>query len=402
MRNIHLSENEAFGVMLSLPNPGVTVHMSLPRKPTDIKLRNRFRGCLLGGAVGDALGAPVEFLHIDEIEQVYGNKGIRDYASAYGKLGAITDDTQMALFTAEAMLAAEVASAQFRSGLDFFRAASDSYQRWLATQEHAGRPGGPKEMSSWLFQQRRLFSRRAPGATCLSSLEVLHGRAGRASNDSKGCGAVMRSAPVGMYFAHELRRENSRPVTITKIFETARDLASITHGHPTGCLTAGVFAVVVGLLLSGHELPEAIETAKDELHKHIFFKETLLAIERAEKLAKARPRQREALREMGKAFVAEEALAMSLYCALSAENFTEGVILAVNHSGDSDCTGSMTGNLLGAIHGVEAIPDKWLGPLELRDVIEALADDLAAYPEWRLSGPQDTAECAFYAKRYPI
>lgn len=376
--------------------------MALPRKPSSTKLRNKFRGCLLGGAVGDALGAPVEFLHVEEIEQVYGEQGIRDYAPAYGKIGAITDDTQMTLFTAEAMLSAEVASTQLRSGLDFFRAASDSYQRWLATQEHAGRQGGPRQMSSWLFQQRRLFSRRAPGTTCLSSLEALHGKSGRASNDSKGCGAVMRSAPVGMYFAHELRSGKTHAATITKTFDTARDMASITHGHPTGSLAAGFFAVVVAMLLADESLPASIESAKTELQKHIFHRETLSAVERAEKLATTRPRERQAIREMGKAFVAEEALAISLYCALCSADFSDGIVLAVNHSGDSDSTGSMTGNLLGAIHGVESIPEKWLRPLELHDVIEAMADDLAAYPDWRLSGPQDVTERDFYTKRYPI
>lgn len=389
--------------MLSVPKPLAMVRgMPLPRKPSNIKLRNKFRGCLLGGAVGDALGAPVEFLHVEEIEQVYGEQGIRDYAPAYGKIGAITDDTQMTLFTAEAMLSAEVASTQLRSGLNFFGAASDSYQRWLATQEHAGRPGGPRQMSSWLFQQRRLFSRRAPGATCLSSLEVLRGKGGRAANDSKGCGAVMRSAPVGMYFSHELKGTSPQSATVTKIFDTARDLASITHGHPTGSLAAGFFAVVIAMILADRPVSEGVEEAKDELRKHIFHRETLAAVERAEKLAKSRPGERKALREMGKAFVAEEALAISLYCALSSENFADGVILAVNHSGDSNSTGSMTGNLLGAVHGVESIPEKWLKPLELHEVIEVLADDLAAYPEWRMSGPQDVEERDFYTKRYPI
>jgi ADP-ribosylglycohydrolase len=105
---------------------------------------------------------------------------------------------------------------------------------------------------------------------------------------------------------------------------------------------------------------------------------------------------------MGKGFVAEEALAMGLYCALSARDFEDGIILAVNHSGDSDSTGSITGNLLGAAAGVEAIPDRWLLNLELRTTIEALADDLAAFPDWRLGGERDREERAFYANRYPL
>lgn len=64
-------------------------------------IRDRYQGCLLGGAVGDALGAPLEFMRRSEILQAFGPKGITDLVPAYGKLGAITDDTQMTLFTAE-------------------------------------------------------------------------------------------------------------------------------------------------------------------------------------------------------------------------------------------------------------------------------------------------------------
>src|SRR5438045_9109455 len=83
--------------------------MSIPRIASDAQLRARFHGCLLGGAVGDALGAPVEFLDLEEIEKAYGQQGIRDYAPAFGKLGSITDDTQMTLFTGEGLRSAQLA-----------------------------------------------------------------------------------------------------------------------------------------------------------------------------------------------------------------------------------------------------------------------------------------------------
>jgi ADP-ribosylglycohydrolase len=388
--------------MLSLPKsvPMVQV-MSLPRIPSDPKLRSRFRGCLLGGAVGDALGAPVEFLHWEEIERIYGKQGIRDYAPAYGKIGAITDDTQMTLFTAEGMLAARMTYAKTGRDPDFFRTTSASYLRWLATQENTSRPRNSHAKPSWLLQQRKLYSRRAPGTTCLSALQSLREKNARAANDSKGCGGVMRSAPVGMYFVHDLLRERDTAGVVARIFSTATDLASITHGHPTGCLAAGVFAVIVAQVLTEHSLADAIKTAKEELKKQSSYKETLTALERAEKLAQARPGELAALRDMGKGFVAEEALAISLYCALSAKDFAAGVLLAINHSGDSDSTGTMTGNLLGAMHGVDAIPSKWLTPLELREIMEALADDLTAYPEWRILDRGDSPEFEFYAKRYP-
>ena len=66
-----------------------------------VSIPSRFRGCLLGGAVGDALGAPVEFWSRSEILRQFGPDGVRDYIPAYGRIGAITDDTQMSLFTAD-------------------------------------------------------------------------------------------------------------------------------------------------------------------------------------------------------------------------------------------------------------------------------------------------------------
>jgi ADP-ribosyl-[dinitrogen reductase] hydrolase len=376
--------------------------MSLPRVPSDSQLRSRFRGCLLGGAVGDALGAPVEFLDLDEIVHAYGEQGIRDYALAYGKLGAITDDTQMTLFTAEAVLSAHLAAALQSQEPDFFRAAAASYSRWLMTQENSRLISSGTQKASWLLQQKKLFSRRAPGTTCLSALQASRGKVTRATNDSKGCGGVMRIAPLGMYFAHSLSREHNRDRLLSNIFATGRDLAAITHGHPSGFLSAGAFAVMVSLVLTGISLPDAIHAAKEELRKHPSHKEALAAIEKAESQAKSRPRERSALRELGKGFVAEEALAIGLYCALGAKNFEDGIILAVNHSGDSDSTGTITGNFLGGTAGVEAIPDRWLAHLELRSIIEAIADDLGAFPDWRLRTHGDPEERAFYAARYPI
>lgn len=84
------------------------------------------------------------------------------------------------------------------------------------------------------------------------------------------------------------------------------------------------------------------------------------------------------MESLGAGWVAEEALAISLYCALRAESFEHGVRLAVNHSGDSDSTGSMAGQLLGTAWGPEVIPARWLADLELRDVIERISGDLVA------------------------
>jgi ADP-ribosylglycohydrolase len=363
--------------------------------PANPQFHERFRGCLLGGAVGDALGAPVEFLHRSEILRQFGNLGIRDYVPAYGRLGAITDDTQMALFTAEGMLRAWVLARKHDVKSAFVQATAGSYLRWLHTQGYSNTSASrPTNESGWLMTNRELFSRRAPGTTCISALRRMTHI--RAANESKGCGGIMRVAPVGMFMSHWIDNEGQ----VENTFHVAADIAGITHGHPTGQLTAGVFAVVVALLLRGTTLNEAVAIGKAELRKHDWHQETLAAIELAEHLSVSEQNSLDSVRKLGEGWIAEEALAISLYCALCARDFESGVVLAVNHSGDSDSTGSITGNLLGCIHGARQIPARWLEPLELRTVIEEMADDLATAPDWKIGADDNSEETGFYMARY--
>ncbi len=97
---------------------------------------------------------------------------------------------------------------------------------------------------------------------------------------------------------------------------------------------------------------------------------------------------------LGAAWIAEEALASALYCALVARSFEHGVLLAVNHSGDSDSPGSMAGQLLGLSQGLDAVPERWRTRVELRDTIETVAEDLAALRAGRFDAQSNRA-------RYP-
>lgn len=193
---------------------------------------SRFRGCLLGGAVGDALGAPVEFMELGAIRSKFGPGGIRDYAPAYGRLGAITDDTQMTLFTGEGAIRAHVRG-RLRGLSTMEGVVSHAYQRWLITQ---GIKGKATEVGTdgWLFTHKELFSTRAPGTTCVSALKARKaiGDTEPVMNDSKGCGGVMRVAPIGLYAA--LRERNGK-----QAFLWGCQVAALTHGHPTGQLPAG-------------------------------------------------------------------------------------------------------------------------------------------------------------------
>jgi ADP-ribosylglycohydrolase len=326
------------------------------------RTRGHFRGCLLGGAVGDALGAAIEFKTLPEIRQEFGPAGLRDFGIAYGRAGAITDDTQMTLFTAEALLRAEhcrLRDPECRP----VEVAWHAYLRWMRTQGEVVQPRGLPDEDGWLVGVRGLHARRAPGTTCLTALRK--GRMGspeRPLNDSKGCGGVMRAAPAG--FAP------GQP------FQLGCELAALTHGHPTGWLAAGTLAQLVHEVAEGSSLEEGAVRALEVLRRHPGHEETSLAVERAVALARSSRGSPEEVESLGQGWVAEEALAIGLYAALAAQGYEHGVLLAVNHSGDADSTGSIAGNLLGLALGEQAIPARWLERLELRDVVEQVADDL--------------------------
>jgi ADP-ribosylglycohydrolase len=344
-------------------------------------VQGRFLGCLLGGAVGDALGAPVEFMSRADILKQFGANGVTGYAPAYGGLGMITDDTQMTLFTAEGLLRSWV-RACLRGIISYPGVTAHAYLRWLQTQGErcAADLSYGHDEPGWLFQQPALHSRRAPGNTCLSALRSMRSLGEPAINNSKGCGGVMRVAPVGL-FAWSMGRNEVVPYA----FIIGTELAALTHGHPTGSLTGGVLAVLVLALTDGASLPEALATAKAILRNEHEHEETLRALEQAEALAASDVPPHQAIAQLGQGWIAEEALAISVYCALVANNFKHGVLLAVNHDGDSDSTGAITGNLLGTMYGVKAIPKQWLAQLELQEVIEEIATDLYEFPEWGLS-----------------
>lgn len=332
-------------------------------------LVSRYRGCLLAGACGDALGAPVEFWRRSQIIARFGEPGITDYLKAYGRVGAITDDTQMTLFTAEGLLAVE-ARHTVRDINEHRQVGAEALQRWLITQ--GGRSAlttSAPSVESALLAEPALHHRRAPGNTCLSALRGMTVLGERAVNNSKGCGGVMRMAPVGLFGAcHGLEPRET--------FTLGKELAWLTHGHPSGYLTGGVMAVLVQRLVEGGSLEEGLTLSLALLAEEDGHEETRDALQQAWRLAGTATPYAGAITALGEGWVAEEALAIAIYCALVADDLRHGVVLAVNHDGDSDSTGAIAGNLLGAMHGEEAIPGQWLNKLELREVIAGMGEAL--------------------------
>ncbi|MBN1613166.1 MAG: ADP-ribosylglycohydrolase family protein [Deltaproteobacteria bacterium] len=308
---------------------------------------NRYLGCLFGLAIGDALGAPVEFLSLSQIGKTYGENGITGFQGWSGfQPGSYTDDTQMSLATAWGCL-------DFKKRLNRGETVEPSlivYRYYL----------------DWLKSQNDPYQRRAPGNTCLSALQSgKMGSVAKRINNSKGCGGVMRTAPAGLSFPP------------WDAFKWGAEFAAITHGHPSGYLPAGFLSELIAWIISGKPLPEAIDLTMQELVKYEDFEETLDKVRTALKLAGANRPVADSIRALGEGWVGEEALAVSLYCSLVyPDHWREGVLAALNHTGDSDSTGSITGAILGASLGIEAIPAQWVGDVENPEAIEKTATDM--------------------------
>ncbi|TVZ81785.1 ADP-ribosylglycohydrolase family protein [Streptomyces sp. BK340] len=344
--------------------------------------RSRVRGCLLGGAVGDALGFPVEFASFDRIRVSHGERGVTGLVpGARGVVGRISDDTQMTLFTVEALVQAHAREREKGIGGAWALLLRQAYERWLQTQSKAGpeeagpQPAGGLLAEAWLYSPGGGTPSRAPGNACLSGVAQMYapdpqlpldGSPGEVNPDSKGCGAVMRSAPFGLVN------------TPDAAFAMAARGAQITHGHPTGYYAAGALAAIVAHLVAGDSLEGAVLRTQRLLARHPGHEETSAALREALDLAADGAPTAEKVESLGAGWVAEEALALGVYCALAQPRVKDALLLSVNHSGDSDSTGSICGNLLGARHGDVGLPHAWVERIEGRARIAALADDLAA------------------------
>jgi ADP-ribosylglycohydrolase len=360
----------------------MTNNSEIQKPKPKISKPSRYRGCLLGGAVGDSLGAPVEFMTRLEIQAEYGPDGIKDFGTVYGRVGAITDDTQMTLFTAEGLLRA-FTRGHTRGLCHVPSVVHHAYVQWLNTQGEKSKSHFNASDTGRLHSIPELRSRRAPGNSCLSALKKSKiGTIDNPINDIKGCGGIMRVAPVGLMY-------DNNPKTA---FDMGCEIAAITHGHPTGYLAAGMLASIISCIMAGQPLALAIKNSTDILRTKRDSEECLLAIDAARKSFESSTPSVDTIERLGAGWTAEESLSISLFCALHGQNnFKTGVVLAVNHGGDSDSTGAITGNILGALLGKASIPKKWLKELELVDLIESLANDLSVKyydsDEWREKYP---------------
>ncbi|HLE27570.1 MAG TPA: ADP-ribosylglycohydrolase family protein [Anaerolineales bacterium] len=300
------------------------------------------RAVVFGVALGDALGWPVEFLDRPRIRAKYGRQGI----TAPPNPALYTDDTQMSAAMAEALI--ETGEADL-----------DTLMEALGRQFIA-------------WKNDPVTASRAPGTTCIRGVNALErGAPWRESGvrDSKGCGACMRVAPVGYFYQH----------SSSTLANVARSQNWLTHRHPTADAASVGAAYLVKLALDGvvpQELPHRVLAFTTGMSP-----EFEAAIQRAVEV-KDWPDEETALGYVGPTrgggWIAEEAVAMALYCVLKRpDDYVAAVRLGANIDGDSDSVASIAGGIMGARLGSQAIPEDWVARLENRDYLTGLADRLA-------------------------
>ena len=362
------------------------------RKNTQTELnKDRALGCLVGGAVGDALGYTVEFEQWPYIRNTYGDRGITRYDLSYNGKALISDDTQMTLFTASGILLGMTRGCTrgIMGRIDMY--CGHTYVDWLHTQEWQERDQNHYS-TSWLMDVPELYARRAPGNTCLSALKTME-KHETPHNNSCGCGGVMRTAPLAILeYIHGYAGGDYKYCDMV-----AAAAARITHKHPLGFLPSAVLNDILMQIFDCDEvkhdaLADYVTVALDRLPSIVSEEdggktygelwpnevaELQRIIKQAKSLVTSEYPDHVAIERIGGGWTGHEALAIAIYSALKYNNsFVDAIICAVNHSGDSDSTGAVCGNIMGALLGRKAIPEYYTKDLELLDVIEEIATDL--------------------------
>lgn len=317
------------------------------------EMMKKYQGCLLGLAIGDALGWPVEFIKTRaDILTVTDGKGVTDLP-----LHAVyTDDTQMTICVANALL---------RAG-----ESTDSFMGMLS-----------EEFVEWFHQQEKPENRRAPGSTCMAACKQLAaGTHWDASGieESMGCGSAMRTAPIGLYFQK-----------VEDVIDYAICSSRITHPHELALCGAVGNALLTHLAIKD----EPVGVWASELVNVNFNAEFKAIIKLAAEMAANRENPDFVLSEdcLGEGWLGHEAVASALYCCMMhPDSYKDAVLLAANAVGDSDSIACIAGGWMGARLGIDKIPYDWIERIENNSGLIKLADKL-----WNVHVVGDEATSAY-------
>ena len=301
--------------------------MLRPSKP-------RFVGCMIGSAVGDALGASFEGLWINK-------QSIENFSFS----GRWTDDTHMMIGIAESLIA--------NKGFNGEHMAWTFIKNWEREPWRGYGPGPP-----------RVFRMIKSGVAWDEAAKQLYGGMG-----SYGNGAAMRVAPVGLFYYDDAE----------KLREIAYKSAEITHTHVLGKEGAALQAYAVALALKTPLEKFSPSSFLDELTSFTRVDAYREKLEKAKALLE-RDDKREIIESLGNSVEALNSVPTAIYCfAKHHESYAKAMLYAISLGGDTDTIGAMTGAIAGAHHGLEKIPENWREKLEKKDYIEKLANEL-----WKL------------------
>ncbi|WP_326516663.1 ADP-ribosylglycohydrolase family protein [Ligilactobacillus murinus] len=314
---------------------------------------DQLAGCLLGGALGDALGYPVEFEKVSQMSQDH------DFDKIVDKL-IVSDDTQMTLFTANALLL----DGNLRINT------WNCYQDWLETQFKQGKSELSHRPISWLMEYPEMYASREPGRTCLMTLmRGIPGDLNEPINQSKGCGALMRVAPLAF-----IDRED--------LYLVAIENSALTHGHQMSHIASAALVSLLRYISEGETLCDSVSLMRQDI-KRIFMDSLEVKVfddllQQAIFAGEKDFDDMEIISRLGEGWVAEETLAIALYCSLKYSNdLKKALRVAVFHDGDSDSTGSVTGQILGTLLGAKKLPQEEIKRLDLLEPLMKMIERLS-------------------------
>lgn len=314
---------------------------------------DRLSGCLLGGALGDALGYPIEFEKISQMSQDH------DFYKIIGRL-VVSDDTQMTLFTANALLLEG----------DLRINTWNCYQDWLETQFKQGKSELSHRPISWLMEYPEMYASREPGRTCLMTLmRGIPGDIAEPINQSKGCGALMRVAPLAFIDQKDL-------------YSIVIENSALTHGHQMSHIASAALVGLLKYISEGKDLNTSVSLMRKDI-KQVFANSLEIKIfdDLLEKAVLASEKDLddvETISKLGEGWIAEETLAIALYCSLKySSDFKKALRVAVFHDGDSDSTGSVTGQILGTLLGAKELPREEIKRLDLIEPLMKMIEILS-------------------------
>lgn len=377
---------------------------------SDAIFKKKVHDCLVGGAMGDALGYTVEFLSYAQIVQKFGSAGICDFQLNSKGIAEISDDTQMTLFTAASALMGLTRGYARGVGGAPAHYVRYGYMDWYHTQVWDSWHEGERR-DTWLMDVKELYSRRAPGITCLNSIESILNRE-EPKNDSCGCGGVMRTAPLAAIYA-------KHNIGIDENDMDAAHTAAVTHKHHLGYIPAAILNHILYDIFTSEREKSLEQVVLDAISyfetsplnwssRHLDstseqFKRRMGVqidlLKSAVRLAKSEQEDVTCIHELGGGWTGHEALAIAIFCAVRyPDDIDKSLIAAVNHSGDSDSTGSIAGQIVGAYSGIENSRIS-IQKLELLDVIEEIAEDCANKCPMKYFS-NDTEEEGVWEKKY--